>query len=55
MESMMNQMSPLQMFGVIASQLWLYVIFPVMVFRKINYLTQLVESQFEEETDETSS
>jgi hypothetical protein len=33
-------------------QLWVVVIFPIFVIRKINYLTQLVESQFEEETEE---
>ncbi len=49
MESMLSQITPVQMFFMFAIQIWVVVIFPVIVFRKLNYLTQLVESQFEDE------
>ncbi len=52
MEAMLSQISPLQMFFMFVIQLWVVVIFPIVVIRKINYLTQLVESQFEGETEE---
>lgn len=55
MESMLKDVSPVQLFFMVAVQLWIVVIFPVIVFRKLNYLTELIESQFEEEnTDEAS-
>lgn len=49
METMFNQITPVQLFFMFAVQLWVLVIFPVMVFRKLNYLTELIKSQFEEE------
>lgn len=55
MEAMLGQITPVQMFVMFAIQLWVVVIFPVMVFRKLNYLTELVESQFEEETEQAES
>ena len=55
MEAMLGQITPIQMAVMFAIQLWVVVIFPVMVFRKLNYLTELVESQFEEETEQTES
>ncbi len=56
MDAMLNQITPLQMFFMFAIQIWVVVIFPVIVFRKLNYLTKLIESQFEEEnTDETQA
>lgn len=55
MDAMLGQLTPLQMFVMFAIQLWIVVIFPVIVFRKINYLTELVESQFEEETEQAES
>ena len=55
MEAMLSQVTPLQMFFMFVIQLWVVVIFPIMVIRKINYLTELVESQFEEEPDEKAS
>jgi hypothetical protein len=55
MEAMLGQITPVQMVVAFAIQLWVVVIFPIMVFRKLNYLTELVESQFEEETPEAES
>ena len=55
MEAMLGQITPLQMVVMFAIQLWVVVIFPVMVFRKLNYLTELVESQFKEETEQAES
>ena len=55
MEAMLNQISPVQMVVMFVIQLWLVVVFPIMVFRKLNYLTELVESQFEDEAEETES
>ena len=51
MEAMLGQISPIQMIVMFAIQLWVVVIFPIIVFRKLNYLTELVESQFEDETE----
>ena len=55
MEAMLGQISPVQMFFMFAIQLWVVVIFPVMVFRKLSYLTELVESQFEDEAEENQT
>ena len=55
MEAMLGQITPVQMVVMFAIQLWVVVIFPIMVFRKLNYLTELLESQFEEETEQTES
>lgn len=55
MEAMLSQVSPLQMLIMSIIQIWVVIIFPVIVIRKINYLTALVESQFEEESEEAES
>jgi len=55
MEAMLGSISPMQMFVMFIIQLWSVVIFPIIVIRKINYLTSLVESQFEEDTSETET
>ncbi len=52
MDAMLNQITPLQMFFMFAVQLWVVVIFPVIVFRKLNYLKELIESQFEQENND---
>lgn len=52
MESMLSQVTPLQMIVMFVIQIWVVVIFPVIVIRKLNYLSELVESQFEEEPTE---
>lgn len=55
MEAMLGQITPTQIFIMFAMQLWVLVIFPFLVFRKLNYLTELVESQFEDEAEESQT
>lgn len=55
MEAMLGQISPLQMVVMFVIQLWVVVVFPILVFRKLNYLTELVESQFEDEPQQSES
>lgn len=53
MEEMLNHVSTPQLIVMFLIQLWVVVIFPYIVLRKLNYLTELVESQFEQDTPET--
>jgi len=46
MENMFN-LTPVQSFIVLALNAWIFVIFPVLVIKKLNYMTTLLESQFE--------
>ena len=55
MDAMLSQITPVQLFFMFAIQIWSVVIFPIIVIRKMNYLTELLESQFEEDTKETGS
>ncbi|MDP2653894.1 MAG: hypothetical protein Q8Q08_07680 [Candidatus Omnitrophota bacterium] len=32
--------------------IWMFVIFPVIVIRKLNYLTALLEAQYEDDTED---
>ena len=48
MENILN-LTPGQLILAMALQAWTLVIFPVIVIRKLNYLTALVESFYEEE------
>ena len=50
MENVLNlNLSPTQVIVILGLQVWIFIVFPVIVIRKINYLTRLVESQFEQE------
>ena len=40
------QMTPLQLSIALAINIWMFVIFPVIVIRKLNYLTEILESQY---------
>ena len=51
MENFFN-LSPLQTFFVLALNAWIVIIFPVIVIRKINYLTELLESQLSDDNTE---
>ena len=52
MENMFN-LTPVQALVVLAMQAWMFIVFPVIVIKKINRLTDLVESQvYEEEPEE---
>ena len=49
------QMTPLQFSIALAINVWMFVIFPVIVIRKLNYMTQILESQYySDETQENS-
>ena len=40
------QMTPLQFSIALAINVWMFVIFPVIVIRKLNYMTAILESQY---------
>ncbi len=40
------QLSPGQALLLMAMQIWMYVIFPIIVIRKLNYMTEVVEAQY---------
>lgn len=48
MENVLN-LTPLQSFFVLALNAWIFVVFPVLVLKKLNYMTALLESQFDDE------
>jgi len=50
MENLLN-LSAGQLMVALLIQVWVVVIFPVIVIRKINYLTALIEGLYEEEPD----
>lgn len=45
MENMIN-LTPAQSLLIFALNVWMFVVFPVIVIRKINYLTAIMEAQF---------
>ena len=47
-------MGPLQILLTLAFQAWI-IIFPIVIIRKLNYLTSLLQAQFEDEDKETRS
>ena len=49
MENILN-LTPIQSILVVVLNAWIFVIFPIIVIRKLNYLTNLVEAQFEPDT-----
>lgn len=51
MENALN-ISQSQMFLLMVSQIWMFVIFPVIVIRKLNYLTAIMEAQFDNSEDD---
>ena len=51
MENFLN-LSPVQYLFIFAMQAWIFVIFPVIVLRKINYLTALLEAHIDVEDDQ---
>lgn len=50
MENLLN-LSAGQLMVALLIQVWVVVIFPVIVIRKMNYLTALIEGLYEEEPD----
>ena len=51
MENVLS-LSPVQQFIIIAVNAWMFIIFPVLVLRKLNHITSLLESQVEEEEED---
>ena len=48
MENMLN-LTPTQLLIGAAFQIWMFVIFPIVIIRKLNYMTALLESQYAED------
>jgi len=48
----MFSLTPMQSLLVLAFNAWIFVVFPVLVLRKLNYLTTLLEAQFEQNEQE---
>jgi hypothetical protein len=46
------QMTPLQFAIALAINVWMFVIFPVIVIRKLNYMTQILEAQYYSQEDQ---
>ncbi len=53
MEGLLESMTPSQKFLLLAFNVWFYIIFPVIVIRKLNYLTRIMEAQFEQDDAES--
>jgi len=54
MENILN-LSPVQAFFVVLLNAWIFVIFPLIVIRKLNYLTELLESQCQGDAPDESA
>lgn len=54
MENLLS-ITPLQALLILALNAWILIIFPILVIRKLNYLTALLESQFDEDEPEQDS
>ena len=46
------QLSPVQSFVILALNVWIFIVFPIIVIKKINYLTALLEHQVYGENQE---
>ncbi len=46
--------SPLQMILSVAFQAWI-IIFPILIIKKLNYLTELLQAQFEDDEKEVQA
>ena len=44
-------LTPVQQFFILAMHTWMFLIFPIMVIRKLNNISNLLESQTYEEDD----
>ena len=47
------QLTPVQTVFILVIQIWIFVIFPVLVLRKLNYMTSLLEARYYEDQDES--
>lgn len=52
MDSVLS-LTPIQQFFVLAVNVWMFLIFPILVLRKLNHITRLLEtSEYEDESGE---
>ncbi len=51
-QALQISVTPIQALLAVAFQLWL-IVFPVLILRKLNYLTQLIEGQDEDSSEES--
>ena len=51
MENVFN-LTPLQSLLVLALNAWILIIFPILVLKKLNYMTGLLEAQFEQQEED---
>ena len=49
------QMTPIQFSIALAINIWMFVIFPVIVIRKLNYLTAIIEDQYYSDEEQENS
>jgi hypothetical protein len=52
MENINISLTPIQVALSLAFQIWI-VVFPILIIRKLNYLTQLMQAQFDPEKEES--
>ena len=48
-------MTPLQFAIALAINIWMFVVFPIIVIRKLNYMTQILEAQYYSQEDQEGS
>ena len=53
MENTMISVSPIQVLLALSFQIWI-IVFPIIIIRKLNYLTELIRAQFETEGENPS-
>lgn len=54
MENILN-LSPAQLMLGLVLQIWIFVLFPVLVLRKLNYMTRLLEGLYTDGEQETAN
>ncbi len=54
MESVLN-LSPAQMVFMMLLQMWIFVIFPVIIIKKLNYMTDLLEGLYVDNEQDAGS
>ena len=54
MESVLN-LSPIQLMFALFLQIWIFVVFPVLVLKKLNYMTDLLEGLYIENEQDNGS
>jgi len=52
MNTVMN-FSPLETFIILAINAWMFVVFPMIVIKKLNYMTALLESMYDNQNQQS--